>query len=383
MANDESPRLKIGMLGVGAAAQWHYLPATKTWSDRLDLKAVCDLDIDRVRHFGELYDADTVFTDYEQMLSNADIDAVAILTPHERHAEQVLLAVEHGKHVLIEKPMAGSLADAVAICEAAESKGLHVSCAPPNMLHPGQRRLMQLVSSGAIGEVSLVRNTRSSMGPGSRPGAPTDFSWFYQSGAGGMSSMAGYGLIKMTAVLGPVKSLSAMSCISMPERVMRDGPAKGKVVQVDVPDNNVMVLDFGNNTLGTMDTGYVMMASEAPDMELFGTEGTLSTYGGDQVEKIRLYKDDWKTDVAGWQDVDIPNLESRMTKHPSTLLSLADAVLDGKPLVNGPRHMAHVVEVIEKTLLAAETRQTVDLTTTFPMVSWEDLPFETSTAKLV
>ena len=251
------------------------------------------------------------------------------------------------------------------------------------MLHPGQRRLMQLVSSGAIGEVSLVRNTRSSMGPGSRPGAPTDFSWFYQSGAGGMSSMAGYGLIKMTAVLGPVKSLSAMSCISMPERIMRDGPAKGKVVQVDVPDNNVMVLDFGNNTLGTMDTGYVMMASEAPDMELFGTEGTLSTYGGDQVEKIRLYKDDWKTDVAGWQDVDIPNLESRMSKHPSTLLSLADAVLDGKPLVNGPRHMVHVVEVIEKTWLAAKTRQTVDLTTTFPMVSWEDLPFETSTAKLV
>ncbi len=383
MTTGDTPRLKIGMLGVGAAAQWYYLPATKLWSDRLDLKAVCDLDIDRARHFGELYGADAVFTDYEQMLSNADINAVAILTPHERHAEDVLLAIEHGKHVLIEKPMAGSLADAEAICEAAEAQGIQVSCAPPNMLHPGQRRLMQLVSSGAIGEVSLVRNTRSSMGPGSRPGAPTDFSWFYQSGAGGMSSMAGYGLIKMTAVLGPVKSLSAMSCISMPERIMRDGPAKGKVVQVDVPDNNVMVLDFGNNTLGTMDTGYVMMASEAPDMELFGTEGTLSTYGGDQVEKIRLYKDDWKTDVAGWQDVDIPNLESRMSKHPSTLLSLADAVLDGKPLVNGPRHMVHVVEVIEKTWLAAKTRQTVDLTTTFPMVSWEDLPFETSTAKLV
>ncbi|MCH7802294.1 MAG: Gfo/Idh/MocA family oxidoreductase [Chloroflexi bacterium] len=383
MTSSGTRRLKIGILGVGAAAQWYYLPATKSWSDRLELKAVCDLDIDRARHFGELYDADAVFTDYEEMLADADIDAVAILTPHEFHAEQVLLAVEHGKHVLIEKPMAGTLSDALAICEAAESRGIQVSCAPPNMLHPGQRRLMQLVSGGAIGEVSLVRNTRSSMGPGSRPGAPTDFSWFYRSGAGGMSSMAGYGLIKMTAVLGPVKSLAAMSCISMPERVMRDGPAKGKRVKVDVPDNNVMVFDFGDNTLGTMDTGYVMMASEAPDMELFGTEGVISTYGGDQVERIRLYKDDWNTDVAGWQDVDIPGLESRWAKHPSTLLSLADAVLDGKPLVNGPRHMAHVVEVIEKTWTAAESRQTVDLTTTFPMVSWEDLPFETRTTKLV
>ena len=71
---------------------------------------------------------------------------------------------------------------------------------------------------------------------------------------------------------------------------MRDGPAKGKRVQVDVPDNNVMVLDFGNNTLGTMDTGYVMMASETPDMEFFGAEGVISTYGGDQVDRIRLYR---------------------------------------------------------------------------------------------
>ena len=179
------------------------------------------------------------------------------------------------------------------------------------MLHPGQRRLMRLVSNGAVGEVSLVRTTRSSMGAGSPHGAPTDFSWFYQGGAGEMSSMTGYGLIKMTAVLGSVKSLAATSCISMPERVMRDGPAKGKRVQVDVLDNNVMVLDFGNNTLGTMDTGYVMMASEAPDLELFGTEGVISTYGGDQVDRIRLYKDDWNTDVAGWQDVDIPRLDSR------------------------------------------------------------------------
>ena len=383
MTSGDRRRLKIGILGVGAAAQWYYLPATQAWSDRLELKAVCDVDRDRARHFGDMYDADAVFTNYEDMLANADIDAVAILTPHEHHAEQVLLAVEHDKHVLIEKPLAGSMADALTICEASEAKGIQVSCAPPNMLHPGQRRLMQLVADGAIGDVSLVRATRSSMGPGSRPGAPTDFSWFYQSGAGGMSSMAGYGLIKMTAVLGPVKSLAAMSCISMPERVMRDGPAKGKRVQVDVPDNNVMVLDFGDNTLGTMDTGYVMMASEAPDMELFGTEGTLATYGGDQVERIRLYKDDWNTDVAGWQDVDIPGLESRLSKHPSTLLSLADAVLDDEPLVNGPRHMAHVVEVIEKTWVASETRQTVDLTTTFPMVSWEEMPFETSTAKLV
>ena len=163
---------------------------------------------------------------------------------------------------------------------------------------------------------------------------------------------------------------------------MRDGPAKGNRVMVDVPDNNVMTFDFGDNTLGTMDTGYVMMAATGPDMELFGTDGVLAVWGGDQVLKIRLYKDDWKTDVAGWTDVDIPGLESDWSLHPSTLLSLADAALDGKPLLNGPRHMAHVIEVMEQTWAAAEQRKTVDLTTTFRIPSWEELPLDEGGPKL-
>jgi predicted dehydrogenase len=293
-----------------------------------------------------------------------------------------MMAMEHGKHVLVEKPLANTLADALKICELSEAKRLYVSCAPPNMLHPGQRRLMQLVAEGAIGKVCLVRNTRSSMGPGSRPGSPTDPSWFYHKGAGGMSSMAGYGLIKMTAVVGPVKSLAAMSCTSMPGRVMRSGPNRGVRVKADVPDNNVMVFDFGDDTLGTMDTGYVMMSSESPSLELFGTDGVLSTWSGDQVLKIRLYKDDWKTDVAGWLDVPIPGMESRWAHHASTLLSLAYAVLDGAPLVNSPRHMARVVEIMDKTWLAAELRRTVDLTTTFRAPSWEELPLEADTLRM-
>ena len=119
-----------------------------------------------------------MFTDYGEMLRHADIDAVAILTPHTGHAEQCLAALEYGKHVMIEKPLANTLADALKIRQLAESNGLIVSSAPPNMLHPGQRRLMQLLSMDVIGKVCLVRNTMSSMGPGSRPGAPTDFSGF-------------------------------------------------------------------------------------------------------------------------------------------------------------------------------------------------------------
>jgi predicted dehydrogenase len=266
--------------------------------------------------------------------------------------------------------------DALKVCELAEANGLYVSCAPPNMLHPGQRRLMEIVSKGVIGKINLIKMSQNSMGPGSRLGAPTDFSWFYQSGAGGMSSMAGYGLVRLTGLLGGVKSLAAMATTSIPERVMRDGPAAGKRVAVDVPDNNVIVFDIGDNTLGTMDTGYVAMSSEAPMMSLFGTDGTIEVYGGDQVLRIRLYRDDWKTDVGGWQDVDIPGLDTRWALHPATLLSLADAVLDGKPLLNGPRQLSHVIEFIEKVWRSAESGQRVDMTSDYTPPSWDALPVE-------
>ena len=137
MSQANSHRLSLGILGAGAAAQWYYMPAAKAWSGSIDLNAICDLDPERARHFASMYDVSNVYGDYEEMLSNTDIDAVAVLTPHDLHAEQVLKALEHGKHVLVEKPMASTLADAQKICDLADTKGLYVSCAPPNMLHPG------------------------------------------------------------------------------------------------------------------------------------------------------------------------------------------------------------------------------------------------------
>lgn len=368
-------RLRLGIVGAGAAPQWYYFPATQHWSDRIQLTAICDIDESRARQFSEQYGA-TPYTDYATMLEWADIDAVAVLTPHHLHAEQVLAALESGRHVMVEKPLTDTLDDALKVCELAERKGLYVSCAPPNMLHPGQRRLMELVAKGVIGDVNLVKISQSSMGPGSRTGAPTDFSWFYRAEAGGMSSMAGYGLVRLTGLFGSIKSVVAMTTTSMPVRVMRDGPARGKRVEVDVPDNNVILMDLGNNTLVTMDTGYVVMATEAPSMSLFGSDGTIEVYGGDQVLRIRLYQDNWETDVNGWQDIEIPGLDSRWALHPATLLSLADAVLDGKPLLNGPRQLAHVADFIERVTESAAHGRRVDMTTDYTPPSWAELPLE-------
>lgn len=367
-------KLRVAVLGAGAAAERYYFPALRTWHHQLALVGLCDTSPERREQIGQAFDCDALYDDYGQMLANCACDAVAILTPHADHAAQCKQALDAGRHVMIEKPLALTTSDAVGLADLAEAKNLVISCAPPTMLHPGQRRLKELLEKGAIGKVCLVRITRSGMGPGSQPGAPTDTSWFYRKGAGGLSSMAGYGLAMATGALGPVRSLQAMSCTSLPQRTIRSGPANGEIVDVDVPDNNVMLFNFGDQLLGTMDSGYCTMATRGPSMELFGSEGVICVWGGDMPTRLEIYQDDWATDVAGWRDVPVPGLQSAWAAHPATLLHLAEVVLEGKKLLTGPRHMAHIVEIMEKTWEAADTGREVELETTFAPCASTDLP---------
>ena len=79
MPADDSKRLKLGVLGVGAAAQWYYLPATRAWSSRLELKAVCDLDADRANHFAQMYESESVFSDSVSSFTRTPTDSATSL----------------------------------------------------------------------------------------------------------------------------------------------------------------------------------------------------------------------------------------------------------------------------------------------------------------
>ena len=128
MPEPSKGRLKIGMLGAGAAAQWYYLPATQHWNDRLQLTAVCDVDEARAGQFADQYGG-TAYGDYEAMLGDPEVDAVAVLTPHRFHTEQVIAALQAGKHVLVEKPGCNNLSEFEALCDLAEKRGLQLMLA--------------------------------------------------------------------------------------------------------------------------------------------------------------------------------------------------------------------------------------------------------------
>jgi UDP-N-acetylglucosamine 3-dehydrogenase len=125
----------------------------------VELKAISDIDEANAKSFGEKYGVDW-YTDNKMLLERSDIDAVSICTPTIFHAEHALQAIEHGKHLLIEKPISKTPDEAKTIIAAAENKRVLVMVGFIERFNPAVRRLKEMVQSGALGEVVLVEAKR-------------------------------------------------------------------------------------------------------------------------------------------------------------------------------------------------------------------------------
>ncbi|MGM9634528.1 MAG: Gfo/Idh/MocA family protein, partial [Candidatus Avispirillum sp.] len=116
--------VKIGIIGCGGIANGKHLPSLSN-VDGVELVAFCDLIEERARTAAEKYGVPgaAVFTDYKELLKIADIDVVHVLTPNREHADITIDALEAGKDVMCEKPMAKTASDAARMCEAARRTG--------------------------------------------------------------------------------------------------------------------------------------------------------------------------------------------------------------------------------------------------------------------
>ena len=145
--------LKVGLIGAGAISRAH-LPGYAASPDLVRLTAVYDLDPEAAeRAAGAVGGVAAAYADVAQMLAQAPIDAVDICVPHDQHARLAIAAAQAGKHVLLEKPMATSMADCRAILAACEAAGVTFMVAQ-NLRHvPSYQGVKALVDAGKLGAV--------------------------------------------------------------------------------------------------------------------------------------------------------------------------------------------------------------------------------------
>lgn len=147
-------KLRLCLVGCGMIGRVH-AQACQKHQDTIELY-LCDADETRARAFEDEFGAAGVIGDFGQALSDGRIDAVDLCLPHHLHAEFALSAFKAGKHVLLEKPIANSLAEADSIIEAARSSGLVLAVSENFRFEPGIRRTIEIIDRGDIGEPFLI-----------------------------------------------------------------------------------------------------------------------------------------------------------------------------------------------------------------------------------
>lgn len=153
-------KLTVGLIGAGGIAGAH-VRGYQAASDRIIVAAVADVASDNAaKRAAELGGAAT-YTDYTEMLLTTPVDAVDICLPHHLHADAIVAAAEAGKHVLCEKPLCLSLAEAARVEAAVQKAGITLMCAHNQLFMPPVAKARELISAGAIGTPYELRTTDS------------------------------------------------------------------------------------------------------------------------------------------------------------------------------------------------------------------------------
>ena len=149
-----SERLRIGIVGCGGIANGKHLPSLKA-INRADIVAFCDLIPERAEKACAEYGAKgaKTYTDYHRLLEDKSIDVVYVLTPNRMHAQVSIDALNAGKHVMCEKPMAKTAADARAMVEAAKKSGKKLTIGYQHRHKPEARYLKSVIERGDLGDI--------------------------------------------------------------------------------------------------------------------------------------------------------------------------------------------------------------------------------------
>ena len=148
--------LRVGLLGLGAIAQVVHLPVLHSL-EGVELAGVCDVDRSKATAIASRFGNPRVFRSDDEVFNDPDLDAIVICTPNYLHHTQSIAALEAGKHVLVEKPLAIKAEDAEQVLAAAERTGKTLMVAMNNRYRPDIQALKPFATGGELGSLFLVR----------------------------------------------------------------------------------------------------------------------------------------------------------------------------------------------------------------------------------
>ena len=219
---------------------------------------------EHIRKFAEEHRLESFYTDYREMLERDDIDLISVCVPNYLHHQVTIAALEAGKHVICEKPLAVSMKEAEDMVETARRKGVRLFYGENWLFAPALVRVMEIVKSGAVGDVLYFKAKEAHSGSHS-PYALTK----RYCGGGCLIHLGihpiGFGLALKEGIK-PVRVYAEVS--GGGERNLMHPNCEGE-------DFAILIIDFEDGSRGFIEANYITRGGTDDTVEIYGTEGVI------------------------------------------------------------------------------------------------------------
>ncbi|MEW5719579.1 MAG: Gfo/Idh/MocA family oxidoreductase, partial [Chloroflexota bacterium] len=256
-----SDPLRFGLIGCGRIAPRHAQPLTELPGARL--AAVADIIAPRAQRLAQEYHADA-YTDYRRLLERHDIDVVNICTPSGMHAAMAIEALQAGKHVIVEKPMAMNLRDADQMISAEQATGKKLCVVLQNRYNPPMQDLRRVVDEGKLGRLLLGNATVRWYRPQE----------YYEDGWHGTRAMDGGALMNQS-----IHHIDALQWL-MGDAASVFAYTGTLAHKMEAEDVGVVALRFASGALGTIEGSTLTYPENLEgSVALFGERGSVKVGG--------------------------------------------------------------------------------------------------------
>jgi predicted dehydrogenase len=263
--------LRVGMIGAGRWATEALLPGFAGCAD-VRIEAIADVDRARGDAVAARFGIPRVYESARALLDDAPLDLVAIATPDDAHAADATATLARGLHVLCEKPLATSVADAARLTRLAAEAGVITRVGFAMRFAPAMRQMRDLIAAGAVGEPQLLQAFQQN---GQFLDPATPFHWKMDRARTGGGAIVEYGIHTLDLarwLIGEARAVSATARTWIPERSL---PGGGRI-DIDVDDSTAWLIEFERGAIGVCHAGWAT-ASRPPGLSfsVFGSEGAL------------------------------------------------------------------------------------------------------------
>jgi predicted dehydrogenase len=353
-AEGKEKQIKVGVIGCGSVSGV-YLPNLSKCA-YVEVVSACDIIPERAKRRAEAFKIPNQYPHIDKMLAGAEFDLLVNLTDMQEHEHLNRQAIEAGKHIWSEKPIANSLAAGQALLELAKKKGVRLWGAPTVVNSPQFAFMAKTLNDKALGRVAAAHADYGHTGP--------DWSsFFYEKGGGSMPDLGVYNLTTLTGLLGPAKAVAALTSVVTDSRDIRD---KGKI-KVTAEDNAMVLLDHGKGVISHMQCGFNYFNPHGHDgskearhtITIVGTQGAMGMVGYD-----------WEPHGVDVATKDKPTFTRHADEKSDYVWQqgaslVAECLATGKEPLFTPEHSLHVVEIICAARESQETGKRITLQSTF------------------